>query len=99
MWYTRASDDALLSLRNVLHARKITRGGDRTHNLRLRKPTRFHCATRARKSGGVVSCSTHSSSSCCTHSDRTQVVTGLDLKSSGLCPRRFEPCRSRFLLR
>ena len=24
-----------------------TRGGDRTHNLRLRKPTRFHCATRA----------------------------------------------------
>ena len=27
--------------------------------------------------------------------DRTQVVTGLDLKSSGLCPRRFEPCRSR----
>jgi hypothetical protein len=28
-------------------------------------------------------------------SDRTQVVTGLDLKSSGLCPRRFEPCRSR----
>ena len=27
--------------------------------------------------------------------DRTQVVTGLDLKSSGPCPRRFEPCRSR----
>ncbi len=24
------------------------------------------------------------------------MVTGLDLKSSGLCPRRFEPCRSRF---
>ncbi len=31
----------------VLLLRKSTRGGDRTHNLRLRKPTRFHCATRA----------------------------------------------------
>ena len=31
--------------------------------------------------------------------DRTQVVTGLDLKSSGLCPRRFEPCRSRALFK
>jgi hypothetical protein len=31
--------------------KKNTRGGDRTHNLRLRKPTRFHCATRACKSG------------------------------------------------
>ena len=28
-------------------AKRATRGGDRTHNLRLRKPTRFHCATRA----------------------------------------------------
>ncbi len=33
---------------------------------------------------------------CLAACDRTQVVTGLDLKSSGLCPRRFEPCRSRF---
>ena len=32
-------------------AKRATRGGDRTHNLRLRKPTRFHCATRACKSG------------------------------------------------
>ena len=29
----------------LLHTtQKHTRGGDRTHNLRLRKPTRFHCA-------------------------------------------------------
>ena len=32
-----------------------TRGGDRTHNLRLREPTRFHCATRAlHKPNGVM---------------------------------------------
>jgi hypothetical protein len=36
---------------HTLDNAKNTRGGDRTHNLRLRKPTRFHCATRACKSG------------------------------------------------
>ena len=46
-------------------------------------------------------CSTELCCCCLMHDlpircDRTQVVTGLDLKSSGPCPRRFEPCRSRF---
>ena len=88
-----------------------TRGGDRTHNLRLREPTRFHCATRACKSGSW-SCwgsnpgpSPYQSDALPTElhdrcrGRRTQAVKGVDPKSTGLCPRRFESCRLRFWMR
>ena len=89
---------------------QTTRGGDRTHNLRLREPTRFHCATRARRSqkSGPWSCwgsnpgpSPYQSDALPTElhdrcrGRRTQAVKGVDPKSTGLCPRRFESCRLR----
>ena len=44
-----------------------TRGGDRTHNHRLREPTRFHCATRARQALSVAQLVEHVTVDVCDH--------------------------------
>ena len=46
---------------------KHTRGGDRTHNLRLREPTRFHCATRACQALSVAQLVEHVTVDVCDH--------------------------------
>ena len=84
----------------------ITRGGDRTHNLRLRKPTRFHCATRACKKrkqswsscwGSNPGPSPYQSDALPTELHDLASVAwlngrALDLGSNGC---RFESCRDR----
>ena len=44
-----------------------TRGEDRTHNLRLREPTRFHCATRACQALSVAQLVEHVTVDVCDH--------------------------------